>query len=427
MRIENINLDDLHINRANDRHGELENETAAIAQLFRLKEGHMKKLAQDISEQGRLYELPLIWPGVDDNIVFDGNRRITALKLIRDPRRAPTQELQDFFTNLQELWDETPVSIECELEDDREVIDEILYRRHTGSQGGVGQSTWDDRAKRNFVDRSGKNSKINVADEIERILDQHNALPENQIPRSTINRLLSSEVNRNRVGVSLLRNQFSLTHEIGSVLPALTRMAQDFSEQNIVLGDIWNNEGKQAYLNRLELENLLPRDGNLLPQEERVATPARRPQRVRGKQRTVRNNNLIPSDALRPAFTGDQARIRAVWDELGSLSLNNNPNAISALLRILLELSLKDYLARHEIQERNELTNNFRLVYDSLRKRDIIEQAYVDELARMREDELISIRSMQRYVHSPRFAPMPNELQAYWTRLGGFLIHTISN
>lgn len=31
-----IPIDDLTVNRANDRHGELENETAAIAELFRL-------------------------------------------------------------------------------------------------------------------------------------------------------------------------------------------------------------------------------------------------------------------------------------------------------------------------------------------------------------------------------------------------------
>ena len=41
-------LDSLAINRGNDRHGELENETAAIAWLFNNFELHMRNLAKDI-------------------------------------------------------------------------------------------------------------------------------------------------------------------------------------------------------------------------------------------------------------------------------------------------------------------------------------------------------------------------------------------
>jgi hypothetical protein len=33
---------------------------------------------------------------------------------------------------------------------------------------------------------------------------------------------------------------------------------------------------------------------------------------------------------------------------------------------------------------------------------------------------------MQRYIHSPDFAPMENELRTYWTRLGRFLIAALS-
>jgi len=109
------------------------------------------------------------------------------------------------------------------------------------------------------------------------------------------------------------------------------------------------------------------------------------------------------------------------------ISLNDHPNAVSALLRILLELASVNYLKRHEIGERSDLASNFRLVYENLEERDILERDYIKELARMREDELISIKSMQRFVHSPRFAPDRTELQTYWARLGDYLIQAISN
>jgi hypothetical protein len=94
-------LASLLVNRANDRHGELENETAAIAWLFANREQHMKNLAKDIVEKGETFEPPLVGPDDDHFIVFDGNRRVTCLKLIVNPRKAPTVELQEFFAELK--------------------------------------------------------------------------------------------------------------------------------------------------------------------------------------------------------------------------------------------------------------------------------------------------------------------------------------
>jgi hypothetical protein len=59
MSYRNLLLDQLAINRANDRHGELENETAAVAWLFNNFEQHMRNLAKDIVETGQLFEPPL--------------------------------------------------------------------------------------------------------------------------------------------------------------------------------------------------------------------------------------------------------------------------------------------------------------------------------------------------------------------------------
>ena len=100
MSFKRIELGKLVINRANDRHGELENETAAIAWLFANREAHMRNLAKDVLASRGIYEPPLVYPEGDKFIVFDGNRRTTCLKLIGNPRRAPTVELQQFFQKL---------------------------------------------------------------------------------------------------------------------------------------------------------------------------------------------------------------------------------------------------------------------------------------------------------------------------------------
>jgi hypothetical protein len=127
-------LDSLVVNPANDRHGELENETAAIARLFALREQHMRNLTKDLVAKGEMFEPPLVYPNGEKFIVADGNRRTTCLKLLANPRRAPTVELQQFFAEQRKAWQgKFPGQIQCRVETDRDRVDDILFRRHTGT------------------------------------------------------------------------------------------------------------------------------------------------------------------------------------------------------------------------------------------------------------------------------------------------------
>ncbi len=428
MPFQPVPLQQLTINRANDRHGELENETAAIAELFRLREAHMMRLAEDIVSEGAIYDPPLVTPDDGEFIVFDGNRRITCLKLIVSPERAPSQALQIFFRGLQESWQgDIPEEVICQVEEDRDVIDAILFRRHTGSQGGVGQSDWDDRAKRNFIERTGRNDRVNVADEIEGLLIEEEMMPERPLPRSTLNRLLSSEPNRGRVGISVEGNRFRVTHDRTAVIRALARIADDLASRRVVLGDLWDNQQKLIYLNRLEAEGVLPAENLRLPGEGEVP-PGRRGRGRRGRPPIrAAQSTFVPEDAPHIPWRANQARLRAIWDELQTLRMDHYPNAVSAMMRILLELATEAYLNDRNLNAGN-LSQGVRTVAANLLARDIIDQAYHDELDRLgRHDELFSIRSIQRYVHSPNFAPMPRELIAYWTRLGSYLVAVLSH
>lgn len=201
MAYRKLSLDSLIVNPANDRHGELVNETAAIAQLFAAQEPHMRNLAKDLVAKREVFEPPLVYAdGGGKYVVADGNRRTTCLKLLAKPRRAPTVELQQFFADLRKQWTtKFPDKIECRVENDRDRVDDILFRRHTGVQGGIGQSNWNDRMKNNFVIRTGKSSGLNVADEIEKRLKAAHLLPSRRIPRSNLNRLLSAEALRRKM------------------------------------------------------------------------------------------------------------------------------------------------------------------------------------------------------------------------------------
>jgi hypothetical protein len=257
MEISPIELQRLALNPHNDRHGPLKDEASAIHWLLENRTSHMRSLAEDLAQAKHLYETPLVRGEGDRFIVFDGNRRVCCLKLLLNPKLAPSEKWTEFFSDLQsEEVINAFAKIDCEVEADLATIDEKLYRRHTGSQDGVGQSQWDPEGKSFFLNRTGKAS-AGLGETIEKALKAEQLIPPDlSLPWSNIERLLSSEPIRKRAGVSFAGGALTYLTDKNKNLQTLQRIANDLSSRQIVLGDLWNNEKKSQYLDRLKGEGL---------------------------------------------------------------------------------------------------------------------------------------------------------------------------
>jgi polyhydroxyalkanoate synthesis regulator phasin len=418
------------VNPANDRHGELENETAAIAQLFAAQELHMRNLAKDLVAKGEVFEPPLVFPSGEKYIVADGNRRTTCLKLLAAPRRAPTVELQQFFAECRKNWQGAfPDKIECRVESDRDRVDDILFRRHTGVQGGIGQSTWNDRMKANFVIRTGKGSGLNVADEIEKLLKQAKLLPARRIPRSNLNRLLSAESLRNRLGISVRKGKLDIIRDEAETLAALQRVATDLANRVITLDNIWDTESKLAYIDALEDENVLPKVARKPQPKPLDAFAADRPQSP-APPRPPAWPHLIPDVNYGFTWSAHLQRHRAIWEELQyKLELSEEPNAISVLLRVLLELAIDNYVKRAQpagVQEADKLSRKATKVAADLYDKGKIDKKYLGAINKLQQgEEIVSIDTLNRYVHSPNFSVSPAHLKMLWETLADFVVHCL--
>lgn len=424
MPYKKLPLKSLLVNSENDRHGELEDEATAIAWLFTHHEQYMRSLARDLASTGEIYEAPLVWPDGASYIVFDGNRRVTCLKLLTNPKRAPSVELQAYFAALRKQWKgKFPTDLMCQVETDRERIDDILYRRHTGTQGGVGRIPWTDRMTSTFVDRTGKGGGVNVADEVERCLKDAGMLPRKKIPWSTLNRLLSSEGLRNRVGISVVRGKFRLTHDLAVVLPVFRRLTDDLIQRNVVLGrQLWNNAGKVEYLDQLEAEGILPpavpaSDEKGVPPKDKG--PGEKPPRPPKPPKPQRRTTLIPHVVFPVVWEAHLQRHHAIWNELQfDLKLDDHPNAISVLFRVLFELSLDNYITRTKLagaHAGDKLVTKALKVGEDLLAKQKIDKKYFGVIKKLpNADGIFSIDTLNRYVHSPDFAPSPSHLTALW-------------
>lgn len=440
MLLKKLDIEELLVNPKNDRHGELPSEKEAIAWLFHNREQHMKNLALDIAEQGEVYEAPLVAKHNRSKfIVHDGNRRVSCLKLLLDPKKAPTSELKAFFeTTSAGAKNGVPTKIECQIEADLEKVDEIVYRRHTGVQDGIGRSAWDDTAKQNFINRTGKQQGINLPEQIEvRLLqDGHLASP-GQLPRSNLKRLLSAEEFRNPFGISLRNNKLYFTHDPSIAVNALRHVADDLINQRLVLGDLWNNDQKRRYMDDLLARKILP------PETARLATPV-----PFESQATVRTQKLTRTPTVRPIeawrdtlirrdvdyrvnWSAPNARSKDIWIELQSkLFLDRHANAIAVLFRVLLELAVDHYIIQTAFSgshPNDHLKNKVEKLAADMEARGAIDTKYFSEIRKFANgDSIISANTMNRYVHSTSFTPSPKHLTAIWDVLAPFIVSCLN-
>lgn len=437
MEIKKLGPSQLLLNPHNDRHGPLRDEAASIQWLLENRQGHMRALAQDLAKTKRLYERPLVRPEGNYFIVFDGNRRCCCIKLIRDPHLAPSEKWQLFFSELGTIEvREAFAQIECEVEAEIEIIDEVLLRRHTGTQDGVGQSSWDAEGKSFFMQRTGK-ANVGLGESIERALKAAGLIPEEtKLPWSNMERLFSSEPIRKRAGISFSGGELVYLTDKKRNLEALQRIALDLSrkdDRRIKLDDLWNNTKKGKYLDQSKSEGVFIDAVATVPVSTApdVSAPAShdpRPPQPRG--RVHKDRHLISSADQNP-FMAYPAMERAqnIWRELQfTLQFDQHDNAIAVLMRVLLELSTMHYARQHGLVfgAADYFAKRVSAVADSMLNRGLLDKKGREIIRKFESDKpIVSAHSMHQYVHNPDFHPSKSDLKAIWIVVRAMVINSV--
>lgn len=136
---------------------------------------------------------------------------------------------------------------------------------------------------------------------------------------------------------------------------------------------------------------------------------------------------MIPNVEYGVAWPGRLQRHRAIWEELQfRLVLAEHPNAISVLLRVLLELAIDNYVAQTKlstIHANDKLSLRAGKVADDLLANSKIDKKYHGVIKKAQQGEaMISVDTLNRYVHSPNFAPSPEHLKALWNQFAEFVV-----
>ena len=141
-----VSIDDIKLDIINFRYyGQLQTQRECIDVMLNDKYSYIYNLARDIAENG-LTPDPIILSKDEDNqwVVREGNRRITALKLLNKPSIIKDPLLRKKFSEISKKNKNNIMSsVDCLSCDDEACILDYLDRVHTGVRNGTGRKPWE--------------------------------------------------------------------------------------------------------------------------------------------------------------------------------------------------------------------------------------------------------------------------------------------
>lgn len=446
-KYEDILVSELVVNAENPRMiEELSDEVEAINFLVEDIPLRMKTLAQDIADKGYVYDPPLIRK--EDGIwkVYDGNRRVSCVKLLQNPSILKTKEYQDYFAKLADTnRNNIPLKINCRIEEDQKVINDILERRHAGGDTGIGQMQWKPDEKDNFFARAGISHKPRFGTELSKLLRDKGILGKTErIKVSIFDRLLSSEEYRNTVGLTFKENKISFTSDERRSLKVLQHIIHDASSGKINLNKAWSNTDKNKYFQSLVEQGLLPinveaekTEAETEKKEEsttstKTSTESDEKPQKRKKTNAYVRPHLIPADT-HFAFDSIEktARIKNVIIELQEdLYFFKHLNSIAVMFRVLIEMCVDHYIESRKVpllenkhgKKDESLSGKYKACLFNMTDNGIITSKDRDVLVRYSYDgQFLSIETFHAYVHHRLAHPVQSDLIAMWDQIQPFI------
>jgi hypothetical protein len=157
--IKEMFVTDLHLSKTNPRFPKpVNSEDEAILTFFKLKKVGPKKIEaiiQDIIETGVVLQDFIVLHKDNEYIVHDGNRRLTALKLLLDDTAELIKEMYPktyrFIERVKHNVDVKSLILYAKVYSDPEAMANHVMKIHSGEQDGVGQIKWDPNEKDTFA------------------------------------------------------------------------------------------------------------------------------------------------------------------------------------------------------------------------------------------------------------------------------------
>ena len=239
----------------NPRHAIGRDEEDTLKKLFAaVGNQYMLNLAEDIQKNGLLGNQQIVVVHSEDEqkyVVYEGNRRIAAIKMLLDPEsfdfldRATIERAKRIAQG-----GEIPEAVNCYITDEQEAF-LIMERVHSGEDKGRGTKQWTPREKEAFIVRQGNKKSLSylVSFYIKRYFDGFDITL--VLPFTTIQRIFNNREVKNMIGLDVSDESTFTRERMQLIIDASKWIAAEAGASGIAVTRLFNKA-------RVIEDNLLP-------------------------------------------------------------------------------------------------------------------------------------------------------------------------
>ncbi len=433
---QNILLADLKLNEVNDRHGKIISEPLVIDWLLH-EDGGTKilHLAEHIALKGLGIDPVIVLKekNKESYVVWEGNRRITSMKILNNPGMCESDSIREKFRKWAKENPKNVINkINCHVASSMEPINDYIERKHTGEMGGIGTAQWNPFAQGNFLKRTGKTPRENFAMQAIEFVKEEGDLDSEKIkkvPATNLERLLGDPDFRKSIGLGLEDGQLTYAIKKSEVLKGLEKTILDVADKKIKVDDIKTKELRRDYFEkwkRADKPDLNKKTKTTFLDPAHKDSDQKRPRSNKSKMATQDRPRLIPRDCK---IDIEDQRIANIFDELKKrLKVEEHTNAVAVLFRVFVELSVDSYLERNKLfkndnEKRNaKLRNKINQTRDHLVKNGRLKQKQKKSLQKLNhQNSIFYVDTFNDYIHNQYTHPVAGNLKSIWDNLQALL------
>lgn len=461
--VNNVQLSRLMLDPGNPRIRSAHDQNECIERVLR-KEAQMLALMKSIAEDG-LTTMPIIVKINDDGsyTVMDGNRRVTALKLLNNPDICPVEHLKARIKQLRSKnIDSILKKVDVMASSDDDAIAKEVLARHAGAAGGAGQLNWSAYLRTVFELNHGHPAQYRRPGQYAMWAEEQGVDVDDDFPITSLERFFNKE-NLLLLGFKITKDTLVPTMSLDLVKKMAQTVISDFASGKKRVEDVWTPELSLSYIQTVQQSagvslsspNKPRPDGKAGDTPDTSVEPDKKPGEPGGssandagpteqapvKEGTPNDKGARqPTPRLHPAdrskifgtkapglpIPAEEVKATAMVVELRNLTLKGakgTPIAATFLLRGLIEVSDSYYRKKHRLADKQKLALNIRSSSDHMRQAGKIDGSEHDIISRYinSNDTLLHIENLQKMMHRTTHLPDYHRLNTIWDEFGCFV------
>lgn len=349
-----INQSQLVVDLENFRIGEQDSVRAAYHAMIEEEGADLANLAEDIVDNGLSPAESLMVIEHPDHknhfISIEGNRRITALRLLQTPALSAETPLHRRFLALSAKYAQNPiVKVSCVVFDDREEAFKWMERKHL-RMDGRGLSQWNtDATARAHAHRGKVRASKAVVDRLKHRGLLTAAAEKTLAARTNLDRVLQMPYMAQVLGVTIGKNG-DISYGNGNEAKGdklLLKIVKAMSASGFNVNNIRSAEDRKDFLDGFSSEAVISADPAGSGKKKTV--PAVVPKKAGKAGKPSVDRITLALKGRENILAVNESRLNALYFEAQRLNPDVLTNAGALLTRVFLELSTEHFLRKMKV------------------------------------------------------------------------------